>query len=312
MDIRQLQAFVRIADLGSFARAVAVLNQTQPTLSRQIAALEREVGTSLLVRHRHGVTLTPAGILFKERAIDVMRSLDEARRELTAQADEPSGAVSLGLPPSMLRVVSGPLVQRFVRSYPRVLLHVHEAISQGLEDMMRSGAADLAVLIADRKVLRNVMLTPLASEPVMLAGPAGCGLRPDQPVGIDRLAGQPLLTFRPPNYLRLLAESALRKRGLAFRIAVEAETLPLVIDLIERGAGYALLPPSALALGPPRIPAAPVRGMSVTWTLAVNRARASQPAVLAMAKMIREQADTLIRNGQWRRPSPSPRRIRRN
>ncbi|MGE0063109.1 MAG: LysR family transcriptional regulator [Xanthobacteraceae bacterium] len=308
MDVRQLQAFLRIAELGSFARAVAVLNQTQPTLSRQIAALEAEVGAPLLARHRHGVTLTDAGVLFRARAVQALRVLEEARGEISAHAQAPSGTVSLGLPPSLLTVMSGPLVQRFARDYPGVLLHVHEAISQGLEDMMRSGAADLAVLIADRRVLRNVTLTPLASEPLMLAGPRSSGLRADRPVAIERLAGQPLLTFRPPNYLRLLAETALRKRGLAFNVAVELETLPLMIDLIERGAGYTLLPPSGLALARSRIAAAPVRGLDVTWTLAVNRARAGQPAVTALAAMIREHANALTKSGHWQSVKPARRR----
>jgi DNA-binding transcriptional LysR family regulator len=183
-------------------------------------------------------------------------------------------------------------------------MHVYEAISQGLEELIRSGEADVAVLIADRKVLRNVALSPLAVEPLMLVGPPGARLDPKKPVGIEALAGLPIVTYRPPNYLRLLAETALRKRKLAFNVAIELETLPLMIELIERGAGYGVLPPSALAHA--RVSSAPLRGMAVTWTLAVNRTRAQQPAVRALAAMIRAQADALIKNGAWkawRRPA---------
>jgi LysR family nitrogen assimilation transcriptional regulator len=301
MDLRILQAFIRVAELGSFGRAAAVLNQTQPTISRQIAALERELGGALFTRHRYGVTLSAAGAVFRDRALQALRGLDQARAELTAQAEEPSGTVSLGLPPSLLSVLSGPVVDRFAKGHPRVLLHVYEAISQGLEELMRSGEADVAVLIADRKVLRNVALTPLATEPVVLAGYAGAPYAPDKPIGVEALAGLPLLMFRPPNYLRLLAETALRKRGLPFNVAIELETLPLAIDLVERGAGYAVLPPSGLAGMQRRIVTAPIRGMAVSWTLAVNRDRAARPAVRALAASIRAQADTLIKNRVWKR-----------
>jgi len=149
-------------------------------------------------------------------------------------------------------------------------------------------------------VLRNVTLSPLATEPLLLVGPSRARLDPKKPVGIEALAGLPIVTYRQPNYLRLLAETALRKRKLAFNVAIELETLPLMIELIERGAGYGILPPSALARHGGRVATAPLRGLSVTWTLAVNRARAQQPAVRALAEMIRAQADTLIKDGAWK------------
>ena len=114
-----------------------------------------------------------------------------------------------------------------------------EAISQGLEELIRSGEADVAVLLADRKVLRNAALTPLGVEQLMVAGPRGARLDLKKPVSFEALAGMPLLTYRPPNYLRLITEAGLRKQGLAFNIAIELETLPLMIELIERGAGSA-------------------------------------------------------------------------
>ena len=279
MDLRLLHAFIRIAELGSFGRAAEALNATQPTVSRQITALEQEVGSRLFTRHRRGVSLTQAGVLFRDHAVAALRSLDQAKAEITAQAHEPTGTVSLGLPPSLLKVLSGPVVHRFARNYPKVLLHVYEAISQGLEELMLTQQVDLAVLISDRRLLRNVDLFPL---------------------GIEALSGLPLLFYRPPNYLRLMVETALRRRSLVFHVTVELETMPLMLELIERGAGYTVLPPSTIVGRAARIKAAPIRGLSVTWTLGLNRDRASWPAVRALDAMIREQADTLIKNGTWK------------
>jgi LysR family transcriptional regulator, nitrogen assimilation regulatory protein len=311
MDLRLLQAFIRIAESGSFGRAAEALNQTQPTVSRQIAALEQELGNRLFVRHRHGVSLTRAGALFRDHAMQALRILDQAKAEITAQAEEPTGIVSLGLPPSLLTVLSGPVVDRFVRRYPKVLLHVYEAISQGLEELMLTQQVDLAVLISDRRLLRNVELSPLGIEPLMLAGPVTSRLDSTKAVGIEALSGLPLLFYRPPNHLRLLIETALRRRGLVFHVTVELETLPLMLELIERGAGYTVLPPSTIVGRDTRIKAAPIRGLSVTWTLGLNRDRANWPAVRALAAMIREQTNALIENGAWkairRRTDHSPR-----
>jgi LysR family transcriptional regulator, nitrogen assimilation regulatory protein len=196
--------------------------------------------------------------------------------------------------------LSGPVVDRFARRYPKVLLHVYEAISQGLEELMLTQQVDLAVLISDRRLLRNVDLFPLGIEPLMLAGPTTSRLDPTKPVGIEALSGLPLLFYRPPNYLRLMVETALRRRSLVFHVTVELETMPLMLELIERGAGYTVLPPSTIAGRASGIKAAPIRGLSVTWTLGLNRDRASWPAVRALDVMIREQADTLIKNGTWK------------
>jgi DNA-binding transcriptional LysR family regulator len=111
---------------------------------------------------------------------------------------------------------------------------------------MLTQQVDLAVLISDRRLLRNVRLSPLGIEPLMLAGPATSRLDPTKPVGIETMSGLPFLFYRPPNHLRLLIETALRRRGLVFHVKVELETLPLMLELIERGAGYTVLPPSTI------------------------------------------------------------------
>src|SRR5262249_49351917 len=159
---------------------------------------------------RRGMNLSPSGEQFLNAALQALRNLDQAKAEFAAHAEEPAGTVSLGLPPSLLSVLSGPVVDRFVKTYPRVLLHVFEAISQRLEELMRSGEADVAVLLAERKTLRNVAITPLGGEQLMLAGPRHARLDPRKPVGFEALAGLPLLTYRPPNYFRLIAEAGLR------------------------------------------------------------------------------------------------------
>jgi LysR family transcriptional regulator, nitrogen assimilation regulatory protein len=302
MDLRILQAFIRVAELGSIARAANVLNQTQPTISRQIAALETEVGGPLFIRHRRGMSLSPGGERFRDRAMHALRGLDQAKAEFAAHAGEPTGTVSVGLPPALLSVLSGPVVDRFVRSYPQVLLHVYETISQGLEELMRSGEADVAVLLADRKIVRNAILTPLGVEPLMLVGPREARLDPKKPLGMGALAGLPLLTYRPPNYLRLMAEAGLRKERLPFKATVELETLPLMVELIERGTGYGVFPRSGLRSGA-RISMAPLRGLTVTWTLAVNRDRNRDAGVNALADVIRSEAETLIKDGIWKKPA---------
>ena len=98
MDLRILQAFIRVAELGSIARAASVLNQTQPTISRQITLLEQEVGGALFIRHRRGMRLSIAGEQFRDQATLALRGLEQAKADFAARAGEPAGTVSLGVP----------------------------------------------------------------------------------------------------------------------------------------------------------------------------------------------------------------------
>jgi LysR substrate binding domain len=104
--------------------------------------------------------------------------------------------------------------------------------------------------------------------------------------------------YRRLNRLQHIALGADRLQN----VAVELETTPPMIELIERGTGYTVLPPSTIVTREGRIKAAPIRGFSVTWTLGLNRDRENWPAVRALATMIREQAKALISAGAWKKP----------
>src|SRR5689334_20427324 len=139
MDAQSLRCFLRIAELGSFGRAAQVLNLTQPTLSRRIALLERELRAQLFVRHQRGISLTPAGQTLSTRALSVVRQLDELQEDVATLDREPSGSVALGLPPSLVGVINGPLVEMYCRKFPRVNLFIHEGISNLVGDKLIDG-----------------------------------------------------------------------------------------------------------------------------------------------------------------------------
>ena len=81
MDIKQIQYFLRVAELGSFTKAAPVLGLTQPALSWQVGKLETELGVELLSRNGRGVNLTEAGVVFLRRAKALVEDADLAKRE---------------------------------------------------------------------------------------------------------------------------------------------------------------------------------------------------------------------------------------
>src|SRR5471032_2822625 len=101
MDLKLLHNFLQIAELESFTKAAAVLHIAQPALSRQVGQLERELGTRLFTRNERGVQLTEAGTLFRQRASGLIDDFQRLRHEVSLLADEPSGELTFGVPPSM-------------------------------------------------------------------------------------------------------------------------------------------------------------------------------------------------------------------
>jgi len=129
MDLRQLEYFVNIVEAGSFGRAALALNLAQPSLSRQIALLEAELGQRLLVRTGRGAVATEAGAALLIHARSMLDSAQSARDQLRDMHASPSGRVLVGLPPRVALWVSVPLVQRFRELFPRAVISVLEVDS---------------------------------------------------------------------------------------------------------------------------------------------------------------------------------------
>ena len=306
MNLRTLENFLRIAEIGSLKGAADAVHIAQPALTRQIAQLEQEFGAQLFVRHRRGVTLTDAGEQLRLHAERILGEVAQAHDAVSAAGQRPMGAVSLGLPTSMLYVLSSSVVASYMRNWPDVFLRVHEAIGHVVEDLLRERRVDVAILIADACNLENVDLTPLVVEDVYLAGPPDAGLELHRSVPVEELADLPVILLSPQNKLRLRIEDELARHDLKFRTSLEVEGQPLVLDLIKNGVGYTVLPYCAVEaeMAAGRISGAPIRGLTMTWTLGVNRMRAHTPAVRELIALIRQAIDARVASGEWRVASP--------
>src|SRR6476659_1235899 len=130
MDLRQLEYFVRVAELGSFTRAAIELDVAQPALSRQVRLLEVELRQTLLVRHGRGA----------------LHQVQRAKDDLGRLRGGLSGRVAVGLPSSVARVLTVPLTRAFRELMPDARLSLSEGLSGALEAGLVSGRLDIAVL----------------------------------------------------------------------------------------------------------------------------------------------------------------------
>ena len=128
MDLRQLEYFVRVAELGGFTRAAIALGVAQPALSRQVRLLEVELRQTLLARNGRGAVPTEAGQVLLEHARGILHQVDRAREELARLRGGLAGRVTLGLPPSVARALAVPLLQGCRQQLPDARLSITEAL----------------------------------------------------------------------------------------------------------------------------------------------------------------------------------------
>ena len=108
MNLKQLEFFVSVADLGSFSKAARALDIAQPALSRQVRALETDLHETLLLRNGRGVALTEAGQRLLVHGHKLLQQAAQVREEMGAQRGEPAGRIAIALPPSLSRQLTLP------------------------------------------------------------------------------------------------------------------------------------------------------------------------------------------------------------
>jgi LysR family nitrogen assimilation transcriptional regulator len=246
VDIRQIRAFLAIADAGSVTRAAELLHIVQPAVSRQLKLLEEDVGAPLFDRGRHGMALTEAGQLLLERARRALRELDAARLEIRPTPGTVSGVVNLGLLPSSCELLAGRLIGVLQRRYPQIRVSLSVGYTDPMRRWLESGELDVALLYAPPPS-PALELQPLVEEPLSLVGLAGQDLDNDLPVGVQALSGRPLVLPSPPHGLRSLVEHACAVAGVKLTVAAETNALAVQKALVSQGYGLSVLPRVAVA-----------------------------------------------------------------
>jgi LysR family transcriptional regulator, nitrogen assimilation regulatory protein len=246
MDLKQLDYFVHIADLGSFTRAASVLRVAQPALSRQVRALEVELRQPLFDRNGRGVTLTPAGQRLLAHGRGILAQVERAKQDLEDQRGAASGLLSIGLPPSISRTLTAPLVEAFRERFPRATLSVVEGLSTYTLEWLAQGRIDCAV-VYNATPSAAVELQPVLQERLHLvsaratAAAPGARAQVGRPVTLAQVAERDLVIPSRPHAIRMQLETAMAQAGCKPRVALEVESVPAMLDLVRRHQLHAVL-----------------------------------------------------------------------
>lgn len=244
VNLRRLQYFVKIVDIGSLTQAADVLHVAQPALSQQLATLEGEVRQQLLLRTKRGVVPTAAGKVLYRHAQLILRQCEQARIDMSAAAKGISGAVSVGLAPGTAAAgLALPLLRTVRARHPGILLYLNETYGTTLSELVMNGRMDMAVLYGGKTNVHGLSFLPLLGERLYVVGP---GSMPEPPaeVPLETLADMDLYLARPYNVVRRMVDEAFAGIGKQPRVVAEIESASTLTAVISDGLGATILPES--------------------------------------------------------------------
>ncbi|MBP2707095.1 LysR family transcriptional regulator [Microbispora sp. RL4-1S] len=279
MQLQQLAYFVAVAETRHFTQAAEAVRVAQPSLSKQIRALETELGAPLFSRARGNVTLTAAGEALLPLARRILADAETARREVAELAGLRRGRVRLGATPSLCAGLLADVLARYHGDYPGVELRVEEGGSRDLVRDLARGQLDLALIILPLQSSDPALVTEeILRENLVVASVSDRARRSH--MRIDELRGRPMVMFRRGYDVREATLAACRQAGFEPRFAVEGGEMDAVLRFVEAGLGIAVVPSMVLDNRPRLIGTPLVPGLRRTVALAhrkdVEPTRAAQ------------------------------------
>ncbi len=245
MELYQLETFRAVAREQSFTRAGEFLGLTQPAVTRQIAALERELGVDLIERRGRTFGLTAAGRLVEEQAAQVLAAAEQLKSRLLELANPRSGEVSVSCVTTVGLHTLPSLIEEFGSRYPEVRVRVWSGRMDGVIERLLTGRADIGLVSAP--VTNPKLLTvPMFDDPIIAVATPSFAERLPDPLPAEALNEIDLMLFESPSRFRALVDAALQNAGVIPRIAMELDSHEAVRRAVMLGRGLALVPQQAV------------------------------------------------------------------
>ena len=146
MELRVLNYFLAIAREENFTKAANMLHVTQPTLSRQIADLEQELGVKLFIRSNHNIILTEDGMILKRRAQEILSLADKTKRDFLQKGETLSGTISIGSGEFRSTKYLAKIIAQFHKKYPDVRYEIYSGNAGNIRDYIERGFLDIGLM----------------------------------------------------------------------------------------------------------------------------------------------------------------------
>lgn len=241
MTVKQLRAFLVVAQTLSFAQAGERLCLSQSALSLTIKALEDGLGGRLFSRTTRSVCLTPEGEALVPLARRLLADWDDAEDELRQRFSLRRGRVAMAAMPSFAGNLLPPVLKRFRQQYPAIGVTVHDVINEEVMELVRSGAVELGIAF-EPEPTSPLLFQALYVDRFVAVIPADSPLAGQLALSWAELLTEPFITLQRPSSVRVMLEDHLRQQGRALPVAFESHQLATVGRMVANGLGVSAVP----------------------------------------------------------------------
>ncbi|HEY4355253.1 MAG TPA: LysR substrate-binding domain-containing protein [Acidobacteriaceae bacterium] len=248
IDFLGLQAFVAIAERGSFHRAAAHLNLSQTALSHRIRKLEDDLAVKLLSRTTREVSLTAAGLTLLPKVKDTIESLSISLDELRSEAEDHRDSLSIGCLPTMASGLLPKAIRRFAARNPTSTVHIYDNTANEIRELLRANAIAFGITFVSAQS-SDFDIETLIEDPFMLLCPKDHPLASQPSVSWSKLVKEPLIRISQQTGNRTTIDDELGSRREAFTWRFEVQHLQTAVAMVRSGVALTVIPSMALPAG---------------------------------------------------------------
>ena len=291
MEIRQLRAFVAIADAGTFTAGARRVHITQAAISMQIRQLENELGARLFVRAPRRVVLTEAGEHLLHRARHILREHDAAQDEIAELAGAERGRLRIGS--ASATVLTDPLpriLKELRRQHPRAEVSVNSGTSESLVGQILGGELDLAFVSLPVEA-RGIQTERLNEDQLVAIASSRHRLAKQKAVSAYTLAGEKLILGERGGNTRRLIDQFFAQAGVALSVSMELSRQQAIKRMVEEDMGVGIVPLQSVIedVEKGRLVRWWIEGAQINWELGVARLSGGyeSPIMQAFLRLVR-------------------------
>lgn len=291
MEIRQLRAFVAIAETGTFTAGARRVHVTQAAISMQIRQLENELGSRLFVRAPRRVVLTEAGEHLLHRARHILREHDAAQDEIAELAGAERGRLRIGSASAMVTTDPLPMILKELRQlHPRAEVSVISGTSEFLVDQILAGELDLAFVSLPVEA-RGIQTERLNEDQLVAIASAKHKLAKQRAVSAYTLAGEKLILGERGGNTRRLIDQFFAQAGVALSVSMELSRQQAIKRMVEEDMGVGIVPLQSVLedVESGRLVRWWIEGAQINWELGIARLSGGyeSPLMQAFLRLVR-------------------------
>ena len=236
MNFRQLRTLTTILEHGSFAAAADHIGLSHAAVSVQMNQLESTLSAELFDRRSRPVTLTADGVRVAQLAGEVLDKVENLMLE--ASGTQMSGAVSIGFIPTCVHHLLPRVLDAIRKDFPDLQVSVKSGLSSELAAAVVRRELDFALVTTPLAEIPELDITPIASEPFYVIGPAGTSVESDA----NLLRSLPYIAFNKRTWVGQHIAAKLQQRGIHIQASIEIDSLEAIENLVADGFGVSIVP----------------------------------------------------------------------